>query len=205
MIELVLKVIEESTLYYVQRLPAELGSIAWIIDRKNRTITEMESTWSTLVLPMSEGHFARKPLPTLVGADYSHFDARYTIPANDLETNRHVEWMREVYGIPDGERPPGLNATLLLSEQREFSDSASSLGLQLADMLATTLRRAFNDRLQLAGWARFGHLLIADKSTPILQLGPPDGRGQTLSGQQIEKVWRALNSGNKEMLVKKST
>jgi hypothetical protein len=35
MIELVLKVIEESTLYYVQRLPTELGSIAWIIDRKN--------------------------------------------------------------------------------------------------------------------------------------------------------------------------
>ncbi len=45
-IELVLKVIEESTLYYVQRLPNELGSIEWIIDGKNRTITEMEDTWS---------------------------------------------------------------------------------------------------------------------------------------------------------------
>jgi len=43
-IELVLKVIEESTLYYVQRLPAELGSIEWIIDQKNRTITEMEES-----------------------------------------------------------------------------------------------------------------------------------------------------------------
>jgi len=39
-IELVLKVIQESTLYYVQRLPAELGSIAWTIDQKNRTITD---------------------------------------------------------------------------------------------------------------------------------------------------------------------
>lgn len=35
-IDLVLKVIEDSTLYYVQRVPAELGSIAWVIDRKNR-------------------------------------------------------------------------------------------------------------------------------------------------------------------------
>jgi hypothetical protein len=43
-IDLVLKVIEDSTLYYVQRVPVELGSIAWVIDRKDRTITEMEGT-----------------------------------------------------------------------------------------------------------------------------------------------------------------
>jgi hypothetical protein len=68
-IDLVLKVIEDSTLYYVQRVPAELGGIAWVIDRKDRTITEMEDTGSTLVLPMSESHFARTPLPCLLGAD----------------------------------------------------------------------------------------------------------------------------------------
>ena len=203
-IELVLKVIQESTLYYVQRLPAELGSIAWTIDQKNRTITEMETTWSTLVLPMSESHFARTPLLTLKGADYSHFDARYGIAADDKEMSSHVQWMREAYGIRDVDRPPGLNAGLLLSEQREFADSASSLGLQLADMLATILRRALNDRLQSPGWDNYGRLLIADRSsTPILQLGPApqSGRAQTLSGQQIEKVWRALKSGNKQLLV----
>jgi hypothetical protein len=205
MIDLVLRVIEESTLYYVQRLPTELGSIAWIIDQKDRTITEMENTWSTLVLPMSEGHFARKPMLSPIGADYSHFDARYRIDANDTETNRHVQWMREVYGIPEGHRPPGLNATLLLSEQKEFADSTSSLGLQLADMLATILRRAFNDRLQSPGWENFGRLLIADRSfTPILQLGPQSGRSQMLSGRQIEKVWRALQNGNKQMVMQKN-
>lgn len=201
-IEIVLKVIQESTLYYVQRFPAELGSIAWTIDQKNRTITEMETTWSTLVLPMSEGHFARTPLLTLEGADYSHFDARYGIAADDKETSSHVQWMREAYGIRDVERPLGLNAGLLLSEQREFADSASSLGLQLADMLATILRRAFNDRLQSSGWSNYGRLLIADQSsTPILQLGTAQqsGRAQTMNGRQIEKVWRALRTGNKEM------
>jgi hypothetical protein len=202
MIDLVLKVIEESTLYYVQRLPAELGSIAWIIDRKNRTITEMESTWSTLVLPMSESHFARKPLVALIGADYSHFDAHYGIVADNAEIARHLRWMREAYGIRSVDQSPGLNAGLLLSEQREFADSASSLGLQLADMLATILRRALNNRLQSPGWARFGRLLIAENSTPFLQLGPPDSRGGTMSGQ-VEKVWPALRSGNKSMLVRK--
>ena len=201
-IELVLKVIEESTLYYVQRLPAELGSIEWIIDQKNRTITEMEETWSTLILPMSEGHFAQHPLPTLKGADYSRFDARYGIDPYDQEMKPHIEWTREAYGIREDERPPGLNAGLLMSEQRQFADSANSLGLQLADMLATILRRALNDRLQLPGWKHFGRLLIRDRSTPILQLGPPDGRRGTLSGRQIEKVWAAFNSGNKSMLLR---
>lgn len=200
-IELVLKVIEESTLYYVQRLPAELGNIEWIVDQKNRTITEMEETWSTLILPMSEGHFAQHPLPTLKGADYSHFDARYGINPKDEEMKRHLEWTREAYGIRDADRPPGLNAGLLLSEQRTFADSAGSLGLQLADMLATILRRALNNRLQLPGWKDYGRLLIRNRSTPILQLGPPDGRRGILSGQQIEKVWAALNSGNKSLLV----
>ena len=35
------------------------------------------------------------------------------IDANDVEVSLHVQWMREPYGIPDTERPPGLNATLL--------------------------------------------------------------------------------------------
>jgi len=199
-IDLVLKVIEDSTLYYVQRVPAELGSIAWVIDRKDRTITEMEDTWSTLVLPMSESHFAKTPLPCLIGADYSHFDAHYKIDANDQKTIRHVKWMREAYGVQDVDRPLGLNSTLLLSEQRQFADSAGSLGLQLADMLAAILRRALNDRLQVPGWKNFGSLLIADRRTPFLQFGEPDGRSQRMHGH-VEKVWAVLKTGNKEMLV----
>ena len=202
MIDLVLKVIEDSTLYYVQRVPAELGSIAWVIDRKNRTITEMEDTWSTLVLPMSESHFAKTPLPCLLGADYSHFDAHYKINANDQEAIRHVKWMREAYGIQDVDRPLGLNSTLLLSEQREFADSSGSLGLQLADMLAAILRRALNDRLQAPGWKNFGRLLIADRRTPFVQFGEPDGRSKRMHGQ-VEKVWPTLKTGTKEMLVRR--
>ena len=203
-IELVLRVIEESTLYYVQRLPEELGSIEWIIDRKDRKITEMEDTWSTLILPMSESHFVKKPLVCLRGADYSHFDARYGIRADDEEMNRHVAWTREAYGIQDTDQGPGLNAGLLLSEQRQFSDSAGSLGLQLADMLAAILRRALNNRLQPEGWSRIGRLFIADKRTPFLLLGSTEVGGQTF-GAQIERVWRALKTGNKKMLLRLGT
>src|SRR5208282_1145044 len=198
MIDLVLAVVEDSTLYYVQRVPAELGSIEWVIDRKDRTLTEMEDTWSSLVLPMSEGHFARMPLPCLRGADYSHFDDRYQIDANDKEMMRHVKWVREAYGMHDVNRPLGLNSTRLLSEQRQFVDSAASTGLQLSDILAGILRRALNDRLQRPGWKNFGRLLIADRRTPFLQFDVSrDGSGRMYG--QIEKVWPALKAGNKEM------
>jgi hypothetical protein len=201
MIELVLRVIEESTLYYVQRLPDELGSIEWIIDRKGQKITEMEDTWSTLILPMSEYHFVKKPLACLRGADYSHFDARYGIRADDEEMKRHTAWTREAYGIHGADQDPGLNAGLLLSEQRQFLDSAGSLGLQLADMLAAILRRALNNRLQPEGWSRIGRLFITDERTPFLLLSTADIGGQTF-GPQIEKVWRALKTGNKRMLLR---
>lgn len=204
MIELVLRVIEESTLYYVQRLPAELGSIEWIIDRKDRKITEMEDTWSTLILPTGEHQFMAKPLHCLLGADYSHFDARYGIRVDDEETKRHVAWAREAYGIQSDDSGPGLNAGLLLSEQRQFSDSVGSLGLQLADMLAAILRRALNNRLQPEGWSRVGRLFIAGKRTPFLHLGPPDDSGQKL-GPHVEKVWRALKTGNKKMVLRPGT
>lgn len=64
---------------------------------------------------------------------------------------RRIEWTREEYGIHDAQRPPVLNAGLLLSGQRKFANSANSLGLQLADMLASILRRALNNCLQPSG------------------------------------------------------
>jgi hypothetical protein len=60
--ELIIRTIREGTLYFVQRQPEELGDIGWVVDRKDRTITQMEDTWSTLILPLSENAFAEKPL-----------------------------------------------------------------------------------------------------------------------------------------------
>jgi hypothetical protein len=146
-IQLILETIQIATLYFVQRQPKELGDIAWVIDRKNRTITQMEDTWKTLILPIGEYRFAKTPLGALPGADYSHFDSRYAITSAgvDCDMARHLEWVRTTYGIHQrsGEKS-FLDAKLLLTEQLKFMDSRDSLGLQLADMLATILRRALN-------------------------------------------------------------
>jgi hypothetical protein len=201
--ELITRTIREGTAYYVQRQPQELGDIAWIIDRKDRTLTQMEETWSTLILPVSERRFAEEPLIAIREEDYSYFDARYGFDRSTIgeEELRHLEWLRSVsengpLGEDDG---LGINAKLLLTEQQTFEDSLNSLGLQLADILATILRRAVNDRLQYPGWKDFGALLVRhhNPGTGFIQLGA--GK-ETLMTGRARQVCRILDHKAKSMI-----
>jgi len=92
--ELIIETIREGTVYYVQRQPQELGDIAWSIDRKDRALTQMEETWSTLILPVSERRFAKEPLIGILEQDYSYFDARYGFSRATIEPEdmKHLQW-----------------------------------------------------------------------------------------------------------------
>ena len=203
--ELIIETIREGTVYYVQRQPQELGDIAWSIDRKDRTPTQMEETWSTLILPVSERRFAEEPLIGILEEDYSYFDARYgfsrpTIEPADLQ---HLQWLRSVSGkgtLGEDERL-GVNAKLLLTEQQTFEDSRDSLGLQLADMLATILRRALNDQLQYPGWKDFGGLLVRhhNAGTGFIQIGAGE---ESLMPGHARRVCKILDSKAKSMVAK---
>jgi hypothetical protein len=199
--ELIIRTVREATLYYVQRQPMELGDISWVIDRKNRTITEMEETWSTLILPLSETAFVKKPLLYIDGEDYSHFESRYgpTDSMADPEMLRHRDWLSSV-----SEKPMdsvAIDAKLLLTEQRTFEDSRNSLGLQLCDMLAAILRRALNNRLQLPGWKHFGGLLIRHRNSGegLVQLGTLPG-GDNRIPSYAAKVCLVLDKKAKSMI-----
>jgi hypothetical protein len=203
--ELIDTIIREGTLYFVQRLPQELGDIRWVVDCKDRTITTMEETWSTLILPTSESRFAKEPLICMHGEDYSHFDARYgfTETTADTEMLRHVEWMRSVHGLPPmkkGEVSTDLKR--LLSEQLSFENSRHSIGLQLTDMLASILRRAINDRLQFSGWKDFGGLLVRHQNPGkgFIRLGA--GWPAPLRGH-ARKVCQVLYERAKDMLTER--
>lgn len=204
--ELIIRTIREGTLYFVQRQPKELGDIGWVIDRKDRTITQMEDTWSTLILPLGESAFAREPLICIMEEDYSHFNARYgfTEATADPQMLRHIRWLSSVYGKPTrSNESMGINAKLLLTEQRTFQDSSNSLGLQLSDMLAAILRRALNDRLQFRGWKDFGGLLVRQPQAGdrFIQLGP--GVDIPMLGH-TRKVCQALHSKAKDVVAERN-
>lgn len=190
--------------YFAQRLPPELGELAWIIDRKNRTITEMEEMWTKLILPVSESYFGKSGFKTLKGADYSHFHARYGFSVGDAdeETVRHLQWVQATHGgspIAGDER--AVHARRLYSGSREFLDSRSSLGLQMADMLASILRRALNQRLQFPGWKQFGRLLVRrrEPGSCFIQLGGADPAPR-LKGHAA-RVCRVLDAQARSMLL----
>ena len=204
--EVIFRTIREGVLYFVQRQPQELGDIAWVIDRKDRTITQMEDTWSTLILPLSESAFAREPLICIKQEDYSYFHARYgfTEATADAELLRHTRWLTSLYGKPAMTKDSvGINVKLLLTEQRAFQDSRDSLGLQLSDMLAAILRRAFNDRLQFAGWKDFGGLLVRhwQAGDRLVQLGASE---DVRVFGHVRKACQTLDGRAKDMLAERN-
>ncbi len=200
-ITLILNILQIATLYFVQRQPAELGDIAWIVDRKGHTLTEMEKAWSTMILPTSENYFMKKPLIFLKEGDYSHFARYETDLSVDRDMARHIEWMNTIYGKQEVPRKSKvINAKRLLKEQLEFADSRNSLGLQLADMLASILRRALNDHMRKSGWKDFGKLVVHDpKPGWFSRLGPETTEPPW--PQTVIDVWDALKSLSKPMFL----
>jgi hypothetical protein len=203
--ELIISTIREGTVYFVQRQPQELGDISWVIDRKDRTITRMEETWSTLILPMGENAFGREPLACIAGEDYSYFHGRYgiSLATADAQKLRHMKWLDSMFGTaPKVGEIVAADAKRLLTEQLSFEDSRNSLGLQLADMLASVLRRALNNRLQFQGWKDFGGLLVRHRQpgTGFIQLGPGDGDIPMQGHAKL--VCQVLNARAKSMMLK---
>lgn len=203
-INLIIETIQTTTLYFAQRQPTELATITWTIDQKDHTITNMEKTWTELILPATEARFATQPLKELDTADYTHL-ARYETDPADERMTQHVQWLHNARNItppPAGTRL--IDAKKLLTAQQHFADSRDDLGLQLADITASTLARACNNHLQQHGWENLGRLLIKKNNRiPIIALGTrrehPNDR---LEGHHAH-VWRTLHKKAKTMLTEK--
>lgn len=202
-IHLLLDLLDTAINYFAQRLPGELGRFSWTIDQKDRTLTQMEQLWSTLILLVGESYSAKRPYARVEGFDYSHF-SKYEITESSADENmkRHIHWMRET--IPHAKPPGGallsIDASRILTGERAFADSRDNLGLQLADIAAATLCRAFNNHLQPDGWESVSQLLIRKRTAPFLQLGKSAKARMGLESHAAQ-VWRRLDSKSLAMVV----
>jgi len=203
-IELILELLDVSINYFAQRRPEELGRFAWAVDRKDRTVTQMEQLWSTLILPFGEPRSALRPYAKVEGFDYSHF-AKYEIDEDtaDEKMRRHLQWMRE--NLPSSKPLPPklrcLDAKRIWTEERCFGDSRYNLGLQLADIASTTLCRALNGNLQQPGWEPMAGLLIRKKTAPFLQIGKAASCQHPPLEPHAATVWRTLHGKGLSMML----
>ena len=145
---LISNVITYGTLYFVQRCPRELGHFRWRIDQKNSTRTEFEKAFVSLTPGILQTIFVRDPLPMLKGADYTAF-SRFEYSDKEAPT-----YLQTVYGIDEIGDDPSLNIGKIIGEDIKFADSTRSPGIQIADLLASGVRRVlrqnFKDNRQAA-------------------------------------------------------
>ncbi len=147
---LIEKVKRNAVLYYVQRYPDILETFEWIIDAKNKNITEYEKLWKKVVCGFLQTQSLREPTIACLDFDYSYMEKfLMEIPA----------YLQEQGAFKGNNNRRGYDLKKIMENLR-FVDSASDLGVQLADILTTTVRRACNGTLQQSGWKNLGKLCV---------------------------------------------
>jgi hypothetical protein len=121
-------------LYFVQRRPKCLGKFRWRIDQKNSDKPTFEQAFEKLTPALLQVTSIEEPSIALKGADYSAF-SRF-IYAHGEEPR----YLKEEYGI-DISPDFGVNIGKLFREDIQFGDSKTNWGVQIADLLASGVRR----------------------------------------------------------------
>jgi uncharacterized protein DUF3800 len=134
-LDLIARIILSGVLYFVQRTPMHLGRFRWRLDQKNSEQTEYEKAFATVTPAFLQTVSLSEPMPMLIGADYSAF-SRF-----DYTEESRPRYLRETYGLDVDEDKPVTNIGLLMREDFEFVDSKQNIGVQVADLLASGIRR----------------------------------------------------------------
>ena len=160
--ELIYEILVRGTLYYVQRSPQTLGHLRWRIDEKNSAKPSFERTFSLAALGLLQSKSIQSPLSKLEGADYSFFQRNYHSPEK-LPT--HLR-------LPSGEPVLScLDLRKLFTENLKFVNSKNEPGVQLADLIASGVRRVlrgdFEKNIEIS--RLIGRLLVqnSNNSPPI--------------------------------------
>lgn len=155
---LIQRIIDDSPLYYCQRIPDELGNFVWFVDAKDKNSgkTPFEKLWSTLLMPILESNYH---MGVLEGGDYSCFH-KYEVESKDMTDHQRSLMSEKSIG--------GVDIKILINEQLFFEDSSTNIGLQLVDIMSSAFNRAMNGNLGIKGWRHLGMLMARQPSMVLL-------------------------------------
>ena len=187
-IKLIMRVLDNSLLYYCQRLPAELGNFVWYIDAKDKNTgkTPFEQLWTFLLMPILESNYT---MDVLEDGDYSHFK-KYEVNLKDMTDHQR--------SLGTDRSTGGVDIKRLINEQLYFRDSASHIGLQLVDIISGSFNRAMNGNLRIKGWRHLGVLMVQQPSIVLLNT---DGNSKPTMLKRHSLVLIAVRKNRKPMLV----
>lgn len=193
-IQLFHSVITGATLYYSQRIPQTLGSFRWRVDRKDTIPTAYEKVFRAVLPALLQTKSFRDPLAILEGANYRYFE-RFNYSAETMP-----RYLEEEYRHAPLES--AANIGMIASENFELVDSKTTPGVQVADLLASGVRRllrgGFDDPPRAA--ALLGaNLLQRAQKTPPVHLISLDYSGDLKSPS--EHLLRIMEQTSKKMVV----
>ena len=168
---LLFDVVSRSLLYFVQRHPKSLGKFRWRVDQKNTTKIDFEDAFEKVAPAFLQSISLERPIVMLKGADYSYLTP-YQYKEGEAPT-----YLKDDYGI---EVDSGINIQKIIRDDIKFVDSKANKGVQVADLLASGLRRClrhgFTDNLEAA--RLLGQLMLQAQrhDPPLLLIGFSDSR-----------------------------
>lgn len=132
-VDLLHSIVDRSINYFAQRVPATLAAFRWRIDQKNTTKTTYEVAFEKIAPALLQTRSFREPFARVGGFDYRHFKS-YEFPEGKAS-----DYLETDYGI---KMEHALDIGKLICGDLKFEDSKASLGIQVADLLASGIRRA---------------------------------------------------------------
>ncbi|WP_438465469.1 DUF3800 domain-containing protein [Marinomonas sp. PE14-40] len=163
--------IQRGIAFYVQRYPNSLKSFRWRYDAKELLkITDFEDSFQKFVPTLLQAYSIDNPTAVLDWCDYSPMKKYIgTIP----------DYLAEK--VPELEGKEAFDIQKIIRDDIQFIDSKSCSGVQVADLLASGLRRLlrleFNNNSLVA--KNFGKLLLQEKDNkPPIALVAFDGESK---------------------------
>jgi hypothetical protein len=77
---LIPRILDVSMNYYARRLPRELKSYHWVIDAKEKFVTDFEKAWYTTIFSSVEHQSKQTPFQPIENGDYSYLQPYYLLP-----------------------------------------------------------------------------------------------------------------------------
>jgi len=185
---LIQRILDDSPLYYCQRIPDELGNFVWFVDAKDKNSgkTPFEELWSTLLMPILESNYH---MGVLEGGDYSYFH-KYEVESKDMTDHQRSLMSEKSIG--------GVNIKKLINGQLFFEDSSTNIGLQMVDIMSSAFNRAMNGNLGIKGWRHLGMLMVRQPSMILLDT---DKSNNPEMNKRHALVLIAMKEKRKAMLV----
>lgn len=138
-VDLLHDVVGRSINYFAQRIPGTLTEFRWRIDQKNTSKTTYEDAFEKIAPVLLQTRSIREPGARVEGFDYRR------MAAYEFQDGQPPDYLAEEYGV---HVENALNIQKLIRGNLKFEDSKRSYGIQVADLLASGLRRCLRGKFQ---------------------------------------------------------